>query len=65
MTIKTSKDGYIKAIKKHNKRINEVIVNKRVYRFNPVYKTYNSIIHNGLLHENDIIINITERITRS
>ena len=49
-----SKDGYVKAIRGvDGKMVKEVMVNDVLYRYNPVYKTYNSVTGNELLHKND------------
>jgi antirestriction protein len=48
-----SKDGYVKAIRNiDGKMIKEVVVNGVKYRRNSIYKTYNSIKDNELLHKN-------------
>lgn len=53
--VKHSKDGYVKSIPNDkNKRAKEVTVDGEVYRWNPVYKTYNSVKGNELLHKNDL-----------
>lgn len=49
-----SKDGYVKAIRGvDGKMVKEVMVNDVLYRYNPIYKTYNSVTDNELLHKND------------
>lgn len=47
-----SKDGYVKAIRGiDGKLVKEVNVDGEMYRYNPVYRTYNSVIGNELLHK--------------
>lgn len=48
-----SKDGYVKSVTLDGKQAKEIIVNKLLYRFNKVYKTYNSIKGNMILHKYD------------
>jgi len=54
--IKISKDGYVKQIKHPmtDKIMKSIKVDGNEYRFNSVYKTYNSVKGNELLHKNDI-----------
>ena len=49
-----SKDGYVKAVSVNGKKAKEIIVNKLLYRFNKVYKTYNSIKGNMILHKHEV-----------
>jgi hypothetical protein len=55
LTIKTSKEGFIKEIRNpfSNKIIECVKVGKETYHRNNVYKTYNSSNHNDLLHKSN------------
>jgi hypothetical protein len=47
-----SKDGYVKAIRGiDGKLVKEVVIKGIEYRYNPMYKTYNSIKGNELLHK--------------
>jgi len=47
-----SKDGYVKAIRGlDGKLVKEVVIEDVEYRYNPIYKTYNSIKGNELLHK--------------
>ena len=47
-----SKEGYVKAIRNvDGKMIKEVTIDNQLYRFNPVYKTYNSVKNNEILHK--------------
>jgi len=47
-----SKDGYVKAIRDvDGKLVKEVVIEDVEYRYNPIYKTYNSIKGNELLHK--------------
>lgn len=47
-----SKDGYVKAIRGvDGKLVKEVVIEGVEYKYNPIYKTYNSIKGNELLHK--------------
>jgi len=52
---KYSKDGYVKKLSNQNGKLSKkVTVDGKEYKYNPVYKTYNSIKGNELLHKSDV-----------
>lgn len=57
MRISTSKNGYISMIKTNRgKMVNTIRVKHSVFRYNKVWKTYNSISNNELLHSSSVVI---------
>lgn len=53
--IKYSKDGYVKRMQNEaGEFVKDITINGNSYRYNPVYKTYNSIKDNNLLHKSDL-----------
>jgi hypothetical protein len=57
MKIAASKNGYVTSIKTNrNKIVNVITVNNIRFRYNPVHKTYNSIVNKSLLHTSSITI---------
>jgi len=50
--IKLSKNGYVQAIYKPNGKLaKSVKIDGEQYRYNSVYKTYNSVANNNLLYK--------------
>jgi co-chaperonin GroES (HSP10) len=55
LSYRTNKNGYVISIFDSNaKRIKDVVVGGKKYRWDSVHKTYNSIDSNELLHKNDV-----------
>jgi len=55
MVLNIVKDGYVKKLSNQNGKLSKkVTVDGKEYKYNPVYKTYNSIKGNELLHKSDV-----------
>lgn len=50
-----NKNGYVVSVFDNSaRRIKDILVGGQKYRYNPVYKTYNSVKGNELLHKSDV-----------
>lgn len=55
--MKTSINGYVRELRdEDNNLIKEIKVKGSLYKYNPTYKTYNSVTGNQLLHKSSLVL---------
>jgi hypothetical protein len=64
MKYEISNNGYVNSIKTNrNTIVNNVTVNGIRFRYNHIWKTYNSIVNNELLHVSSInLVELTNQV---